>query len=70
MYCVFCGKPDVTSCQRCGRWVCPRHQRRWANGAVCIGCRRRLLQVRGGQFAVALIALGVIGLTIIWLINR
>jgi hypothetical protein len=70
MYCVFCGKADVTSCPRCGRWVCPRHQRPWAGGVVCIGCRRRLMQVRAGQIAVVLVAIGVIGLTITWLVNR
>ncbi|HEX4592041.1 MAG TPA: hypothetical protein VH120_19055 [Gemmataceae bacterium] len=70
MYCVFCGKPDVKACSRCGRWICPRHQHRWGAGVLCIGCRRRLARVRAMQAAVALIAVGMIGLTLAWAFSQ
>ena len=69
MYCVFCGKPDVISCQRCGRFVCPRHVRRWRSRKVCVGCQRRLLQVLAAQAVVAGIAVGIIGLTVFFAMN-
>jgi hypothetical protein len=66
MYCVFCGKTDVTSCSRCGRWVCPRHRQAWGSRTVCVGCVRILIRVRIMQAAVFLVALGLIGLTVMW----
>jgi hypothetical protein len=70
MYCVFCGKPNVISCQRCGRWVCPRHYRPWGRGVVCMGCRHRLLNIRTGQVLVAIAAISLIALTILYLVKQ
>jgi hypothetical protein len=64
MYCVFCGKPDVIACQRCGRWVCPRHWQAWRSRKVCVGCRRRLMHVLAVQITIAAAAVGLIGLTV------
>jgi hypothetical protein len=69
MYCVFCGKADVVACGRCGRWVCPRHQQTWRSRVVCVGCGRKLVQVRIVQIAVAVLALAMIALTVLWVLN-
>jgi hypothetical protein len=66
MYCVFCGKPDVIACSRCGRWVCPRHQQSWRSHIVCVGCSRRLARISFMQIAVAALALAMIGFTVVW----
>jgi hypothetical protein len=70
MYCVFCGKTDVAACCRCGRWVCPRHQQTWRSRIVCVGCGRKLAHIRVVQVAVAIAALAMIGLTVVWAFNR
>jgi hypothetical protein len=64
MYCVFCGRPDVTACRRCGRWVCPRHRGRWLSRTVCVGCRRglaRLLAIQAGLAVAAGLLISLIG---------
>ena len=70
MYCVFCGKADVIACSRCGRWVCPRHQQAWRSSIVCVGCGRRLVRIGFMQYAVAALALAIIGLTVVWAFSR
>ncbi len=70
MYCVFCGKPDVISCQRCGRWVCPRHTQAWLSRKVCVGCRRRLLHVLAFQIGIAGVSFAIIGVTVFWAFNH
>jgi hypothetical protein len=65
MYCVFCGKPDVICCPRCGRWVCPRHQQVCRSQTVCVGCGRALARVRAAKIYLSVIALGMIGLTVL-----
>ncbi|HEY3788254.1 MAG TPA: hypothetical protein VGL71_05325 [Urbifossiella sp.] len=69
MYCVFCGKPDVISCQRCGRWVCPCHWQKWGTRKVCVGCQRRLMRVLAAQLAVFAGAIGLIAFTVYLVMN-
>jgi hypothetical protein len=69
MYCIFCGAVDVAACQACGRWVCPRHRRRWLSRSVCIGCRRRLAGVAAIQATLLAAAVGLI-CSIVWGVSR
>jgi hypothetical protein len=70
MYCVFCGNHDVISCQRCGRWVCPRHAQPWLSRIVCVGCRRRLFRVLAAQLAVVALVIAIVGTTVYWVVKR